>query len=121
MRVDDLLHDVQAQAQPLARSSRRVGLDSIERLEQHRDHVLRDGRPVIVDLDQHIRGLLAQRDAHGALRRTVLEPVADQVRGQLGHAIGVPVSQASRLGREDQGAILVHRLELLDDLTPDVS
>src|SRR5512140_3492914 len=113
--VDDLLHDVEAEAQPGV-AARFFGHAALEGMEQAREQVGCDRRPLVVDLEDHLGVCAAERDLHHRRRRAVAERVGDQVGDGLRGAVGI--ERAARLagGSEADCPLRVEHLHAVDHL-----
>ena len=114
MSEDDLLHDVEAEAEPVGGGPAAPGRPAPAGLEDVRQHLVRDGRTLVARLQLHPIALVAQIDAHDGVLGAVLERVADQVGDHLGEAVGIPASPGVAVAMELDAPLGIGELKLLD-------
>src|SRR5690349_17150786 len=92
MRSDDLLDDVEAETEAVL-ARRLFTRAPLERVEDRREHVLRDRRPGVVDRESQREVVVRHGDADRTLRIAVMDRIGDQVDQHLAEALWIPLPE----------------------------
>ncbi len=86
--ADDLLHDIQAEAEPFA--SARLPLPAAERVEDVGQHLRRNAAGIGYTEFDAVRRRAVQPDPHRRTVLSILQCVADEIGRHLRQAVGIP-------------------------------
>ena len=102
MRLDQALRDGQADAAAAAGATRARAVGAVKTVEDVGEMFGRDAHPRIRHADRHLVAVTNRRNPHFALRRRVLQRVADEIEQHLPDAVLVRLDER-KVGRQAGG------------------